>query len=54
MRNGMTLDWRIDAMNAVNHVNYTSVDTLLGSPRFGLPDRASPMRKLRVSMRWRF
>jgi hypothetical protein len=54
MRNGMTLDWRVDATNVINHVNYTSVDALLGSPRFGLPDRASPMRKLRVSIRWRF
>ena len=49
-----TLDWRVDATNAINRVTYASVNALVGSPQFGLPNRASPMRKLRMTLRWRF
>jgi trimeric autotransporter adhesin len=50
----MTVDWRLDATNVLNRVTYVSVNTLVGSPEFGLPDRANPMRKLRMALRWRF
>jgi hypothetical protein len=30
------------------------VDTVVGSPQFGLPNRANPMRKLLSSLRMRF
>jgi hypothetical protein len=49
-----TLDWRIDATNVLNHVTYTGVNTIVGSPQFGLPIQANAMRKLQSSLRVRF
>ncbi len=49
-----SLEWRIDATNVLNRVSYVSVNTLVGSAQFGLPDRAAPMRTVRTSLRWRF
>ena len=49
-----TLDWRIDAMNFLNRVTYSSVNTIVGSPQFGLPNRANTMRKVQSSVRLRF
>jgi hypothetical protein len=48
------VDWRIDATNVLNRVTYTGVNTIVGSPQFGLPNRASPMRKITSSLRIRF
>lgn len=53
-RERMSLDWRLDVTNVLDRVSYVSVHTLVGSPQFGLPDRAASMRKLRMSLRWRF
>lgn len=50
----MTLDWRLDATNVLNRVTYVDVNAWVGSPQFGLPDRAASMRKIRMSLRWRF
>jgi hypothetical protein len=52
--NGRTIEWRLDATNALNRVTYADVDTLVGSPQFGLPVRANAMRKVRMTLRWRF
>ena len=52
--NRLSLDWRIDATNVLNRVVYSSVTTTVGSPQFGLPDRANPMRKIQSSVRLRF
>jgi hypothetical protein len=52
--NRVSLDWRIDATNVLNRVTYSSVTTTVGSPQFGLPDRANPMRKVQSSARLRF
>jgi hypothetical protein len=49
-----TLEWRLDAANVLNHVTFAHVDTLVGSPEFGRPDRAGQMRRLRMTLRWRF
>lgn len=54
MSERVTLDWRIDANNILNTVTYSSVNTLLGSPQFGLPNRANTMRKLQTTARLRF
>jgi hypothetical protein len=43
------LDWRLDATNLLNRVTYASVNTLVTSPQFGLPNRANDMRKLRAT-----
>ena len=44
----------VDATNALNVVTYTGVSTIVGSPQFGLPIQANPMRKLQSSLRVRF
>jgi Carboxypeptidase regulatory-like domain len=38
------LDWRIDATNVLNRVTYATVNTLIGSPEFGLPTNTNQMR----------
>jgi len=50
----LNFDWRIDATNVLNRVTYASVNMLITSPQFGLPNRANDMRKLRTSIRIRF
>jgi hypothetical protein len=50
----MTLDWRIGATNVLNRVTYAGVNTIAGSPQFGLPTVANPMRKLQSTLRLRF
>ena len=50
----LNLDWRLDATNVLNRVTYSSVNTIVGSPQFGLPNRANAMRKIQTSLRLRF
>jgi hypothetical protein len=50
----VTLDWRLDASNVLNRVTYSLVNTSVGSPQFGLPTLANPMRKIHSSLRVRF
>jgi hypothetical protein len=50
----LTFDWRIDATNVLNHATFAAVDSRLGSPQFGLPTKANPMRRLQSSLRARF
>ncbi len=50
----VTFDWRVEATNVLNHVTYTGVNVLTGSPQFGLPVQANMMRKLQSSLRLRF
>src|SRR5262249_47338110 len=47
----LNLDWRVDATNVLNRVTYAGVNTIVGSPQFGLPNRANPMRKLQMNLR---
>ena len=49
-----TIDWRIDATNVLNRVTYSAVNAIVGSPQFGLPTRADPMRKIQTTLRLRF
>jgi hypothetical protein len=55
-RLGSRLDgtWRMDAFNVLNTVTYTSYNTTVTSPLFGLPSQANTMRKLQMSFRVRF
>jgi hypothetical protein len=48
------VDWRIDATNLLNQVTYSSVNTLVASPQFGLPSRVNPPRRIQTSLRVRF
>ncbi|MGH9449188.1 MAG: carboxypeptidase regulatory-like domain-containing protein, partial [Terriglobia bacterium] len=48
------LDLRIDSVNALNHVTFTSWNTTINSAQFGLPVAANPMRSLQTTLRLRF
>jgi hypothetical protein len=50
----LNLDWRLDATNVLNHVTFAGVNTIAGSPQFGLPDRANQMRRLQMTVRLRY
>ena len=54
LRERLNLDCRLDAINVLNQVTYSGVNTTLGSSQFGLPNRANTMRKLQLSARLRF
>jgi hypothetical protein len=54
LTNRLTMEWRLDATNVLNRVTYASVNTIVGSPQFGLPNRANPMRKMQSGVRMRF
>jgi trimeric autotransporter adhesin len=54
LRGRWSMDWRLDATNVLNTVTYSSLTTTVGSPQFGLPNRANAMRKLLSSLRVRF
>ena len=47
-------DWQMNATNVLNNVTYTSWNTTVTSPLFGLPNQANTMRKLQTSVRVRF
>jgi hypothetical protein len=47
-------DWSMFATNLLNNVTYTSYNTVVTSPLFGLPAAARTMRKLQMSFRVRF
>jgi hypothetical protein len=49
-----TWDWRIDMFNVLNRVTYSSINTLVGTPQFGLPNSANQMRHIQTSLRLRF
>jgi hypothetical protein len=50
----LNLDWRLDVTNLLNQVTYASVNPIVGSPQFGLPTVANPMRKVQSTLRLRF
>ncbi len=49
-----SLDLRVDASNALNHVTFPSWNTTVGSSQFGLPLSANAMRNVQTTVRWRF
>lgn len=50
----LSLDFRIDASNALNQVTYQSWNTIAGNAQFGFPTSANPMRTLQTTVRARF
>jgi hypothetical protein len=48
------LDLRVDAANALNHASYTTWVTNIASSQFGLANAPGSMRRLTVTLRWRF
>jgi hypothetical protein len=47
-------DFRIDVTNILNRVTYSALDTIVGTPQFGLPTATNAPRKIQTSLRLRF
>lgn len=54
LRDRLNLDLRFDATNALNHVTYTSWNTVINNAQFGLPVSANAMRSVQTTLRLRF
>ena len=50
----VSFDVRVDAMNALNSVNYSRWNTIVGNAQFGLPTGANAMRTVQLTGRVRF
>jgi trimeric autotransporter adhesin len=50
----LNLDLRVDATNALNHVTFTTWNTIVNSAQFGLPAAANAMRSMQTTLRLRF
>ena len=48
------IEWRIEANNVLNHVNYTNVYTVVNATNYGLPETAASMRTIDAVVRLRF
>jgi trimeric autotransporter adhesin len=48
------LDLRVDSTNALNHVAFTSWNTIINNAQFGLPAAANAMRSMQTVLRLRF
>jgi hypothetical protein len=51
---GIGIDLRVDVTNVLNHVTFSSWNTVINSAQFGLPISANTMRTVRPSLRVRF
>jgi trimeric autotransporter adhesin len=49
-----SIDLRFDVTNVLNHVTWTSYDTVVGNAMFGLPTAANAMRSMQATLRFRF
>jgi hypothetical protein len=54
LNNRLNLDVRVDSANALNHVTFSSWNTIFNSTQFGLPTAANAMRTLQTTLRVRF
>ena len=54
LRGRFNLDLRIDSTNLLNHVTFTSWNTIVNNAQFGLPTAANAMRSLQTTLRLRF
>jgi hypothetical protein len=50
----MNVDLRFDVNNALNHVTFIGLNTIVNSPQFGSPNAANQMRSVLTTLRWRF
>ncbi len=50
----ISLDFRLDSTNALNHVTYPGFNTFVTSAQFGLPYTANAMRSVQTTFRARF
>jgi hypothetical protein len=54
LKEARVLEFRAQATNIFNIVNYSSIDTNLNSPTFGRVTAAGSMRRFTITSRFRF
>ena len=54
LRGKTNLEWRIAATNVLNRVTFSAINTSVVSPQFGQPTQANPMRRIQLTLRYRF
>jgi hypothetical protein len=54
LRGRLNLEWRVAATNVLNRVTFATINTVIGSPQFGLPTVANSMRRVQSTFRLRF
>jgi hypothetical protein len=54
LRNRLRINWQIRAINILNRVTYSNINTTVGSPQFGLPIAAGQMRRIETSVNFGF
>ncbi|MEX2271197.1 MAG: carboxypeptidase-like regulatory domain-containing protein [Vicinamibacterales bacterium] len=50
----LRLDWRVNVTNVLNRVTFSTINTTVASPQFGMPTRANPMRRIHTSLLFGF
>jgi len=53
-RDRYSIDFRVDAINLLNHVTFKTWNTVISSAQFGLPGAVNPMRSVQSTLRLRF
>src|SRR5262249_10318853 len=48
------LEGRVAATNVLNRVTFSAINTQVSSPQFAQPIQANPMRRIQVTLRFRF
>jgi hypothetical protein len=54
LKDAMALELRAEADNVLNHANYSGIDTTVNSPTFGQVTSVASMRKMVLSVHYRF
>jgi hypothetical protein len=54
LRDRMSLELRFDSINALNHPTWTTWNTVIGNPQFGVPAGVNAMRDIQTTLRLRF
>jgi hypothetical protein len=54
VRGRTTLEWRVAAANVLNRVTFSAVNAYVSSPQFAQPTQANPMRRIQMTVRYRF
>jgi len=54
LKDSMSLEMRAEADNVLNHANYSGIDTTVNSPTYGQVTSVASMRKMVLSVHYRF
>jgi hypothetical protein len=54
LRGKTSFEWRITATNVLNRVTFSAINTSVSSPQFAQPTQANPMRRIQMTLRYRF